>query len=93
MVLNTGYVGLLLFASAIGLLAAHYWRTSAAASADAYPLRLALLTQTLLFVILMIESNPFVINVQTAAFMIAAYASLGVRRAVAVRKVQGAVYA
>jgi hypothetical protein len=94
MVLNTGYVGLLLFGVAIVALLVNYWRTpSSGKPDDSYHWRLALLVQTTLFTILMFESNPFVINVQTVGFMIAAYANSGVRRATAVSTARGAIYA
>ncbi len=75
MILNTGFVGLALFAAAIVLFVSGQLRARPPAG-EAFYWSLAFFTQTMLFVVLMIESNPFVTNVQMAGFMIAGYVAV-----------------
>jgi hypothetical protein len=84
MILNTGFLGVALFLVAILMLIASQFRAPEAERArEKYlrHLRVALFTEILLLVVLMVEGNPFVVSVQMAGFMIAAYSSLlGKRR-------------
>jgi hypothetical protein len=90
MVLDTGYVGLILFLTAIAALIVTHFRTHELRNSDSYHLRLALFSQTMLFVILMFESNPFVVNVQMAGWMIAGYACIAAQRSVTLLPVKRA---
>ncbi len=85
MILDTGFVGLALFAAAILLFIVGQLRARPPPG-DAFYWGLAFFTQTMLFVVLMIESNPFVTNVQMAGFMIAGY--VAIRRNSQARSVQ-----
>jgi hypothetical protein len=87
LVLDTGYIGLLLFLIAVGTLIGTYFRTHDLGKLNSYHLRLALFCQLMLFVVLMFESNPFVVNVQVAGWMIAGHAFLAAQRPLAQRSV------